>query len=80
MATGKAADADYLAKIAKTELDRASQADKALAQLRAETSAPVIELPLMRGVSGGELIRALARRLPSDVEKSSEQAQATSQD
>ena len=40
-----------------------SQAEKALAQLREETSAPMIELPLLRGVSGGELVRALAHEL-----------------
>ena len=72
IAAGKASDADYLGKIAKSELDRASQADKALAQLRAETNAPVMELPLMSGVSGGELIRALAHDLAANpVEKSS---------
>lgn len=70
IATGKASDAEYLGKIAKAELDRASQAEKALAQLRAETNAPVIELPLMRGVSGGELVRALSHDLAADsVEK-----------
>ncbi len=62
-AHGKASDADYLARIATRELDRAQQAEKALAQLRAETSAPMIELPLLRGVSGGELVRALAHEL-----------------
>jgi anion-transporting ArsA/GET3 family ATPase len=75
IATGKASDAEYLGKIAKSELDRASQADKALAELRAETSAPVIELPLMGGFSGGELIRALAQDFATNpVEKSSKRA------
>ena len=75
IATGKTSDSEYLSKIAKSELDRARQADKALAQLRAETSAPVIELPLMRGVSGSELVRALARELAANaVEKSSNRA------
>jgi len=75
IATGRASDAEYLGKIAKSELDRASQADKALAQLRAETDAPVIELPLMAGVSGGELIRALAHDFAANpVEKSSKRA------
>jgi anion-transporting ArsA/GET3 family ATPase len=63
IASGKASDAEYLGKIAKHELDRASYARKAFAQLRAETSAPVIELPLMRGVSSRELVRALAPQL-----------------
>jgi anion-transporting ArsA/GET3 family ATPase len=68
LANGKASDADYLAKIAKAELQRASQADKALAQLRDETSAPVIELPLLRGVSGGELVRQLADEVGANLE------------
>jgi anion-transporting ArsA/GET3 family ATPase len=63
LANGKASDAEYLAKIAKAELQRASQADKALRQLRDETSAPVIELPLLRGVSGGDLVRTLAAQI-----------------
>lgn len=63
MATGKAADADYLVKIAKTELDRASQAAKALERLRDETHAPVIQLSQMRGLSGAELVHELAREL-----------------
>jgi anion-transporting ArsA/GET3 family ATPase len=75
LANGKASDAEYLTKIARAELDRASQADQALAQLRDETSAPVIELPLLRGMSGGELVRALAHHMALDsVEKSSKQA------
>jgi len=72
VATGKASDAEYLTKIARSELDRASQAGKALAHLRAELSIPVIELPLMRGVSGSELVGALAHELAvNSVEKSS---------
>jgi anion-transporting ArsA/GET3 family ATPase len=63
VANGNASDAEYLARIAKSELDRAHQADKALALLREETSAPMIELPLMRGVSGGQLARTLAHEL-----------------
>ncbi len=66
-ANGKASDAEYLARIAKSELDRAHQAEKALAQLRHETSAPMIELPLLRGVSGGKLVRALAHEFSCDV-------------
>jgi len=62
-AAGKASEADYLAKIAKAELDRASQADKALVQLRDEMSAPVIELPILGGTSSGELVRMLASHL-----------------
>ena len=71
-AAGNASEAEYFGKIAKSELERASYAKKALAQLRAETSAPVMELPLMHGLSGGELVRAIARELaPNPVEKSS---------
>jgi anion-transporting ArsA/GET3 family ATPase len=75
IATGNASDAEYFGKIAKSELDRASQAKKALAQLHGETSAPVIELPLMHGLSGGELVRAIARELLANpAGKSSKQA------
>jgi anion-transporting ArsA/GET3 family ATPase len=78
IATGKASDAEHLGKIARAELDRASQAEKALARLRAETSASVIELPLMRGVSGGNLVRALAHELlATPAEKSSKRAAGT---
>jgi anion-transporting ArsA/GET3 family ATPase len=78
IATGETADADYLGRIAKAEIDRASQADKALARLRAETSAPMIELPLIRGMSGGDLVRALAHELNThDAEKSSQRAAHT---
>ena len=63
VANGKASDAEYLARIARSELDRVHQAEKALVQLREETSAPMIELPLLRGVSGRELVRALAHEL-----------------
>ncbi len=74
-ANGKASDAEYLARIAMSELDRAHQAEKALAQLREETSAPMIELPLMHGVSGGELVRVLAHQLAANpVVKSSRRA------
>ena len=60
MASGKASDAEYLGKIAKSELDRASQAKRALEQLRTETHAPVIQLPMMQGISGGDLVRKLS--------------------
>ncbi len=75
IADGNISDGEYLPRIAKSELDRAHQAEKALVRLRAETSAPMIELPLMRGVSGGELVRALARELAANpVGKSSKRA------
>jgi anion-transporting ArsA/GET3 family ATPase len=67
VATGNASDVQYLGRIAKNELDRVSQAEKALAQLRAEISIPAIELPLLRGVSGGELVRALAHNLAGEA-------------
>jgi anion-transporting ArsA/GET3 family ATPase len=63
LASGKASDGEYLTKIAKAELDRASQAAKALAQLRDATSAPIVELPLLRGMSAGDLVRALAHHV-----------------
>lgn len=69
IANGKASDAEYLGKIAKAELDRASQAAKALAQLHEETSAPVMELPLLHGISGGDLVRALAHEMAALPEK-----------
>ncbi len=69
---GKTSEAEYLAKIAKSELDRASQADKALIQLQHETSAPVIELPLLGGVSGGELVRKIADEVAANFQGSGE--------
>jgi anion-transporting ArsA/GET3 family ATPase len=75
IADGSAADGEYLARIAKSELDRAHQAEKALEQLREVTSAAMIELPLMRGVSSGALLRALAHELAAHpVGKSSKRA------
>ena len=63
MANGKASDAEYLGKVAKAELDRASQAKRALEQLRNESNAPVIQLPMAQGISGAELVRSLANEL-----------------
>ena len=63
-AHGNASEADISGESRRAN-SSAHYAKKALAQLRAETSAPMIELPLLHGVSGGELVRAIAREFSS---------------
>lgn len=67
-ANGATSDAAYLAQIAKAELQRAAMAEKALAQLREETSAPVIELPVLRAAASANLVRGLASKLVANFE------------
>ncbi len=75
IASGNAAGAEHLGQIARMELDRASQAEHALEQLRNHTHAPVIQLPQLDGFSGGELVRRLAQELAhAPTEKSSRRA------
>ncbi len=62
-ASGKAADTEYLGRAARRELDRAAEATKALHRLREEIAAPVIQLPLLQGLSERELVIRLAREL-----------------
>jgi anion-transporting ArsA/GET3 family ATPase len=75
IASGNATGAEHLGQIARMELDRASQAEHALEQLRNHTHAPVIQLPQLDGFSGGELVRRLAQELAhAPTEKSSRRA------
>jgi hypothetical protein len=56
-------DLEHLAELAKSELNRASQARKALAKIRAETGGPVIEIGEHGRLSGIELIDQIAADL-----------------
>jgi anion-transporting ArsA/GET3 family ATPase len=70
IASGNTAGAEHLGRIAKMELERASQAVHALEQLRTNAHAPVIQVPQLHGLSGGELVRRLAQELdkaPADA-------------
>ncbi len=71
LASGSAPAAEHLGRLAKMELDRASQAARALEQLRDEIHAPVIELPQIYGLSEGELARRLARELTRGADEKS---------
>ena len=54
---------EHLAELAKSELNRVSQARKAIAKIRAETGAPVLEIPEYEGLSGIELMDRIAAEL-----------------
>jgi arsenite/tail-anchored protein-transporting ATPase len=54
---------EHLAELAKSELNRVSQARKAIAKIRAETAAPVLEIPEYGGLSGIELMDRIAAEL-----------------
>ena len=56
-------DLDHLAELAKSELSRAVEARKALARIRTETAAPVLEVAEHSGLSGIELIDPIAADL-----------------
>ena len=56
-------DLDHLAELAKSELTRVAEARKALAKIRTETGAPVLEIPEHSGISGIQLIDRLAADL-----------------
>ena len=56
-------DLEHLAELARSELSRASEARKALARIRAETSTPVLEVFEQSGLSGIALIDRLAAEL-----------------
>ena len=49
-------DLDHLAELAKSELNRAAEARKALAKIRKETGGPVFEIAEHSGLSGIDLI------------------------
>jgi anion-transporting ArsA/GET3 family ATPase len=56
-------DLEHLAELAKSELNRAAEARKAIAEIRTETGAPVLEIAEHIGLSGIELIDCLASDL-----------------
>ncbi|HEY6394287.1 MAG TPA: ArsA-related P-loop ATPase [Candidatus Binataceae bacterium] len=55
----------YLTELARHELERIAEQRAALARLRKEIAAPVIEVPELRGVSGDELAKEIASGLAS---------------
>ena len=56
-------DLEHLAELAKSELNRAAEARKAIAKIRRETGGPVLEIPEHSGISGIELIDHIAADL-----------------
>ena len=56
-------DLEHLAELAKSELNRVSQARKAIAKIRAETGSPVLEIAEHGGISGIALIDRIAADL-----------------
>ena len=56
-------DLEHLAELAKSELNRAAEARKAIAKIRTETGGPVVEIAEHSGLSGIELIDTLASDL-----------------
>ena len=60
-------DLEHLAELAKSELNRAAQARKALARIRAETEGPVIEIVEHGGLSGIALIDRIAGELARNL-------------
>ena len=58
-------DLEHLAALAKSELNRVAEARKAIAKIRTETGAPVIEIAEHSDLSGTELIDSIATDLAS---------------
>jgi len=56
-------DLEHLAELAKSDLNRVAQARKAIAKIRAETGAPVLEISEYGGLSGIELMDRIAAEL-----------------
>jgi len=56
-------DLEHLAELARSELSRAADARKAIAKIRAETGAPVLQIAEHGGLSGIELIDCIAAEL-----------------
>src|SRR5580658_8374730 len=56
-------DLEHLAELAKSELNRAAEARKAIANIRKQTSGPVLEIAEHSGLSGIELIDRVAAEL-----------------
>jgi anion-transporting ArsA/GET3 family ATPase len=64
-------DLEHLASIARADLNRAEEARRAIARIRKETGAPVIEVAEHSGLSGIELIDRIAADLESQREEES---------
>jgi arsenite-transporting ATPase len=56
-------DHEHLAALAKSELNRVAEARKAIAKIRTETGAPLLEIAEHGGLSGIELIDSIATEL-----------------
>jgi arsenite/tail-anchored protein-transporting ATPase len=56
-------DLDHLAELAKSELNRVTEARKAIEKIRTETAGPVLEIAEHGGLSGVELIDTIATEL-----------------
>jgi arsenite-transporting ATPase len=56
-------DLEHLAELAKSELNRAAEARKAIAKIRKQTGGPVLEIAEHSGLSGIELIDRVATEL-----------------
>jgi anion-transporting ArsA/GET3 family ATPase len=56
-------DLEHLAELAKAELNRATEAHKALAKIRRETGGPVLEIAEHSGLSGIALIDSIVEEL-----------------
>ena len=56
-------DLAHLAELARSELNRVSEARKAIARIRTETGGPVLEIAEHSGLSGIELIDCIAAEL-----------------
>jgi anion-transporting ArsA/GET3 family ATPase len=61
-------DLEHLAELARSELNRAAEARKAIARIRTETGGPVLEIAEHGGLSGIELIDSIAAELASNRE------------
>jgi anion-transporting ArsA/GET3 family ATPase len=61
-------DLEHLAELAKSELNRAAEARKAIAKIRKETGGPVLEIPEHSGMSGIDLIDRIAADLARNRE------------
>ena len=62
-------DLDHLAALARSELNRAAEARKAIARIRTETGGPVLEIAEHGGRCGIELIDCIAAELARDRER-----------
>ena len=62
-------DLEHLAALARSELNRAAEARKAIARIRTETGGPVLEVAEHASLSGIELIDCLAAELARHREK-----------